>query len=83
MFPGKTNMATDELITVYVTGMLSDVAYHMAELCAEVRINNEHGRVLNYCVCVRLEIPVSKVKSPSCQTWLGPRPRPKSCSARA
>jgi len=47
-------MATDQLMTVYVTGMLSDVAYHMAELCAEVRISKEGGRVMCYCVCVRL-----------------------------
>ena len=45
MFPGKTNMASEGLVTVYVTGMLSDVAYHMAELCAQVRVDN--GRTLN------------------------------------
>ena len=54
MFPGKTNMATDQLMTVYVTGMLSDVAYHMAELCAEVRMTKERDRIMYYCVCVRL-----------------------------
>ena len=54
MFPRKTNMASDGLVTVYVTGMLSDVAYHMAELCAQVRIYNEHKYVINYTMHVRL-----------------------------
>ena len=49
MFPGKTNMASEGLVTVYVTGMLSDVAYHMAELCAQVRVDN--GRTINNSLC--------------------------------
>ncbi|KAI0221765.1 putative inactive peptidyl-prolyl cis-trans isomerase-like 6 [Lamellibrachia satsuma] len=46
-------MASDGLVTVYVTGMLSDVAYHMAELCAQ-DLSRKFPEVFTTPKCSRL-----------------------------